>query len=58
MRDAALLGARLLLGSYMGIHASQKRFGMFHVDYATQVRTPKASAHWYRAFIEQHKAGR
>jgi putative oxidoreductase len=30
MRDAALLGARLLLGSYMGIHASQKLFGMFH----------------------------
>jgi len=30
MRDAALLGARLLLGSYMGIHASQKLFGKFH----------------------------
>ena len=30
MRDAALLGARLLLGSYMGIHASQKLYGKFH----------------------------
>ena len=30
MRDAALLGARLLLGSYMGIHASQKLWGKFH----------------------------
>jgi putative oxidoreductase len=30
MRDAALLGARLLLGSYMAIHASQKLFGKFH----------------------------
>jgi putative oxidoreductase len=30
MRNAALLGARLLLGSYMGIHASQKLFGKFH----------------------------
>ena len=30
MRDAALLGARLLLGGYMGIHASQKLFGRFH----------------------------
>ncbi len=30
MRDAALLGARLLLGGYMGIHASQKLFGKFH----------------------------
>ena len=30
MRDAALLGARLLLGGYMCIHASQKLFGKFH----------------------------
>jgi putative oxidoreductase len=30
MRDAALLGARLLLGGYMGIHAAQKLFGKFH----------------------------
>jgi putative oxidoreductase len=30
MRNAALLGARLLLGSYMGIHASQKLWGKFH----------------------------
>jgi putative oxidoreductase len=30
VRDAALLGARLLLGSYMGIHASQKLWGKFH----------------------------
>ncbi len=30
MRDAALFGARLLLGGYMGIHASQKLLGKFH----------------------------
>jgi putative oxidoreductase len=30
MRDAALLGARILLGGYMGIHASQKLLGKFH----------------------------
>lgn len=29
MRDAALLGARLVLGGYLGIHASQKLFGAF-----------------------------
>ena len=29
-----------------------KRFGLFHVDYATQVRLAKDSAHWYRQFIE------
>ena len=34
-----------------------KRFGLFHVDYATQVRTAKDSAHWYRGFIaRQHGA--
>ena len=25
-----------------------QRFGIVHVDYATQVRTPKESAIWYR----------
>ncbi len=29
-----------------------KRFGIVHVDYATQQRTPKDSARWYRAFID------
>ena len=28
-----------------------KRFGIVHVDYETQVRTPKASAYWYRDVI-------
>ncbi|MFY9512219.1 MAG: GH1 family beta-glucosidase [Rubrivivax sp.] len=31
-----------------------KRFGLVHVDYGTQQRTPKDSAHWYREFIRQH----
>ena len=30
MRNMVLLGARLVLGSYMGFHASQKLFGKFH----------------------------
>jgi beta-glucosidase len=29
----------------------EKRFGLVHVDYATQVRTPKASASWYADVI-------
>ncbi|KQY86788.1 MULTISPECIES: GH1 family beta-glucosidase [Roseateles] len=29
-----------------------KRFGIVHVDYATQARTPKASAEWYRQFLQ------
>jgi len=28
-----------------------KRFGIVHVDYASQQRTPKASAHWYRGLV-------
>jgi beta-glucosidase len=35
-----------------------KRFGLFHMDYATQERTAKDSAHWYRDFIAQHRARR
>jgi beta-glucosidase len=33
-----------------------KRFGLFHVDYPTQARTAKDSAHWYRAFIAASSA--
>ena len=36
-----------------------KRFGLVHVDYPTQKRTPKASFGWYRDFIAaQHRSGR
>lgn len=27
------------------------RFGLYHVDYSTQKRTPKFSAKWYRRFL-------
>lgn len=30
-----------------------KRFGIVYVDYASQQRIPKDSAHWYRDFVEQ-----
>lgn len=33
-----------------------KRFGLLYVDYATQERTLKASAHWYRSFIATNAA--
>lgn len=33
-----------------------KRFGLFHVDYATQVRVAKDSALWYRDFISAFKS--
>jgi beta-glucosidase len=34
-----------------------KRFGLVHVDYATQRRRPKASAQWYAAFIQGQRDG-
>ena len=33
-----------------------KRFGMIHVDYPTQRRVLKDSAHWYRKFVREHAA--
>ena len=32
-----------------------KRFGLVFVDYGTQKRTPKRSAHWYRELIAEHE---
>jgi beta-glucosidase len=31
-----------------------QRFGIIHVDYATQKRTPKDSASWYSQVIKNH----
>ncbi len=28
-----------------------RRFGLVHVDYETQVRTPKSSGLWYAGFL-------
>jgi len=33
-----------------------QRFGLVHVDYATQKRTPKDSFHWYRTLIAKNRA--
>jgi beta-glucosidase len=35
-----------------------RRFGIVHVDYPTQARTPKASALWYQGLIAGHRARR
>lgn len=40
-----------LLDNFEWAHGYTKRFGLHHVDYATQRRTPKDSAAWYRAVI-------
>ena len=40
-----------LLDNFEWNSGYSKRFGIVHVDYDTQQRTPKDSAHWYREFI-------
>jgi beta-glucosidase len=47
-----------LMDNYEWDSGYAKRFGIVHVDYATQQRTLKASAHWYRDTIAALRAGR
>ena len=43
-----------LLDNLEWAHGYSKRFGMVHVNYATQERTPKDSARWYSRVIATH----
>jgi beta-glucosidase len=45
-----------LLDNFEWSHGFTKRFGLIHVDYATQVRTPKASARFYADVIRTRGA--
>jgi len=47
-----------LLDNYEWDSGYGKRFGLVHVDYATQQRTLKDSAHWYRDFVARQRAAR
>lgn len=40
-----------LLDNFEWAEGYAKRFGVVHVDYDTLVRTPKASAHWFRRVV-------
>lgn len=40
-----------LMDNFEWAQGYAKRFGLVHVDYETQVRTWKDSAHWYRAAV-------
>jgi beta-glucosidase len=44
-----------LLDNFEWAHGYEKRFGIVHVDYVTQRRTPKASFAWYRALLDAHR---
>jgi beta-glucosidase len=44
-----------LLDNLEWAYGYSKRFGLIHVDYATQVRTPKDSARWF-AHVTRHNA--
>ena len=43
-----------LLDNFEWAFGYERRFGLVHVDYATQKRTPKDSALWYRDWILSH----
>ena len=47
-----------LLDNFEWASGYAKRFGIVHVDYQSQLRTPKDSALWYREFLQAQKAGR
>jgi beta-glucosidase len=44
-----------LMDNFEWASGYEKRFGIVHVDYETQVRTLKDSAKWYRTFLQHQK---
>lgn len=42
-----------ILDNFEWIYGYTKRFGLFHVDYATEKRLPKLSANWYKIFLNK-----
>ena len=45
-----------LMDNFEWAHGYDKRFGLIHVDYETQVRTLKESARWYRRRVAREEA--
>lgn len=43
-----------LMDNFEWAYGYSKRFGTVYVDYASQRRIPKASAHWYADVIRRH----
>jgi len=46
-----------LMDNFEWIYGYEKRFGLYHVDFATQARTPKLSASFYRDVIARNAVG-
>ncbi len=46
-----------LMDNFEWSQGFEKRFGLFHVDYSTQRRTPRESAYWYRDLVSVGAAG-
>jgi len=44
------------MGNFEWAFGYSKRFGLLYVDYETQKRIPKQSAHWYLNFIAQQRS--
>ncbi|MEO6702711.1 MAG: GH1 family beta-glucosidase [Jatrophihabitantaceae bacterium] len=45
-----------LLDNFEWAEGYRQRFGLIHVDYQTQQRTPKDSFHWYAEVIGRHRS--
>jgi beta-glucosidase len=65
LNDARLQGVNIqgyflwsLLDNFEWNSGYAKRFGIVHVDYETQKRTLKHSAHWYRDYLIQQRPQR
>ena len=46
-----------LMDNFEWIYGYEKRFGLYHVDFETQARTPKLSASFYRDVIARNAIG-
>ena len=45
-----------LMDNFEWAEGYDKRFGIVHIDYETQERTLKYSAHWYKSLIAAHRS--